>query len=154
MKASDKPTDYLNTEKGKLKCEICGASSFKSKEDAIEHIKNDHSATVVEEDFSGSESDADIKEEESSETEGSSGVDSSDLDSSEGENEDLDNEDADVLKQMIQKHFDNTRSTVAKFVLGDFENQLKNFVKVFPKDYKKALKKPPVSAAAEELRQK
>lgn len=96
MKASDKPTDYLNTEKGKLKCEICGASSFKSKEDAIEHIKNDHSATVVEEDFSGSESDADIKEDESSETEGSSGVDSSDLDSSEGENEDLDNEDADA----------------------------------------------------------
>ncbi len=32
-----------------------------------------------------------------------------------------------------------TGSTVAKFILEDFENQLKNFVKVFPKDYKKAL---------------
>ena len=43
------------------------------------------------------------------------------------------------LQSMIQKHFDHTKSTVAKFVLNDFENQLKNFVKVFPKDYKKAL---------------
>ncbi len=51
----------------------------------------------------------------------------------------VDNEDADVLKQMIQKHFNTTGSTVAKFVLGDFENQLKNFVKVFPRDYKKVL---------------
>ena len=51
----------------------------------------------------------------------------------------VDTDDADVLKQMIQKHFDTTGSTVAKFVLDDFENQLKNFVKVFPKDYKKAL---------------
>jgi glutamate synthase (NADPH) large chain len=48
-------------------------------------------------------------------------------------------DDALLLQQMIQKHFDNTKSTVAKFVLNDFENQLKNFVKVFPKDYKKAL---------------
>jgi glutamate synthase domain-containing protein 3 len=31
-----------------------------------------------------------------------------------------------------------TGSTVARFVLDDFENQLKNFVKVFPTDYKKA----------------
>ena len=40
---------------------------------------------------------------------------------------------------MISKHFQYTESTVAKFVLNDFENQLKNFVKVFPKDYKKVL---------------
>ena len=51
----------------------------------------------------------------------------------------VDSEDALVLKQMIQKQFDNTGSTVAKFVLEDFENQLKNFVKVFPADYKKVL---------------
>jgi glutamate synthase (NADPH) large chain len=48
-------------------------------------------------------------------------------------------EDIDELKTMIQKHYAYTASTVAKFVLDDFENQLKNFVKVFPKDYKKAL---------------
>ena len=40
---------------------------------------------------------------------------------------------------MIQRHYAYTGSTVAKFVLDDFENQLKNFVKVFPKDYKKVL---------------
>ncbi len=43
------------------------------------------------------------------------------------------------LKQMIQQHADFTGSTVARFVLDDFENQLKNFVKVFPKDFKKVL---------------
>jgi glutamate synthase (NADPH/NADH) large chain len=40
---------------------------------------------------------------------------------------------------MIENHFKNTKSTVAKFILDDFENQLKNFVKVFPRDYKKVL---------------
>jgi glutamate synthase (NADPH/NADH) large chain len=49
------------------------------------------------------------------------------------------NEDMIELKQMIQKHFEFTGSAVAKFVLDDFENQVKNFVKVFPKDYKKVL---------------
>lgn len=48
-------------------------------------------------------------------------------------------EDAVLLKQMIQKHLQYTGSAVAKFVLGDFENQLQHFVKVFPKDYKKVL---------------
>ena len=48
-------------------------------------------------------------------------------------------EDAAELKQMIQKHFEHTGSTVAKFILGDFENQLRHFVKVFPTDYKKTL---------------
>jgi glutamate synthase (NADPH/NADH) large chain len=48
-------------------------------------------------------------------------------------------EDVAELKDMIQRHYAYTDSRVAKFVLEDFENQLKNFVKVFPKDYKKAL---------------
>jgi glutamate synthase (NADPH/NADH) large chain len=48
-------------------------------------------------------------------------------------------EDAAILKDMIENHFAYTGSSVAKFVLDDFENQLKNFVKVFPKDYKKIL---------------
>jgi glutamate synthase (NADPH/NADH) large chain len=45
---------------------------------------------------------------------------------------------------MISRHFDYTGSTVAKFVLDDFENQKKNFIKVFPKDYKKALEQQKV----------
>jgi glutamate synthase (NADPH/NADH) large chain len=51
----------------------------------------------------------------------------------------VNNGDVDELKAMIENHFKNTKSTVAKFILDDFENQLKNFVKVFPKDYKKVL---------------
>jgi glutamate synthase (NADPH/NADH) large chain len=58
-------------------------------------------------------------------------------------------EDIDELKTMIQKHYAYTASTVAKFVLDDFENQLKNFIKVFPRDYKKVLqsKKEKVKSA-------
>ena len=55
-------------------------------------------------------------------------------------------EDTDELKSLISKHFDYTGSTVAKFVLDDFENQLKNFVKVFPKDYKKVLQSKAANA--------
>jgi len=50
-------------------------------------------------------------------------------------------EDADIdeIKKMIMDHYRFTGSTVAKFILDDFDNQLKNFIKVFPKDYKKVL---------------
>ncbi|MDQ6815371.1 MAG: glutamate synthase large subunit [Bacteroidota bacterium] len=48
-------------------------------------------------------------------------------------------EDVFELKDMIKYHLKYTNSSVARFVLDDFENQLKNFIKVFPKDYKKAL---------------
>jgi glutamate synthase (NADPH/NADH) large chain len=51
----------------------------------------------------------------------------------------LDEEDIKWLQSMISKHYQYTGSTVAKFLLDDIENQLKNFVKVFPKDYKRAL---------------
>jgi glutamate synthase (NADPH/NADH) large chain len=53
-----------------------------------------------------------------------------------------------LLKDLIQKHFNTTGSSVAKFILADFDNQLKQFIKVFPRDYKKVLqtKKESVSA--------
>jgi glutamate synthase (NADPH/NADH) large chain len=51
----------------------------------------------------------------------------------------VDQDDAIVLNDLISKHYAYTASTVAKFVLDDFESQLKNFIKVFPKDYKKVL---------------
>jgi glutamate synthase (NADPH/NADH) large chain len=51
----------------------------------------------------------------------------------------LSHEDAAQLQQMISNHYTLTGSTVAKFVLDDFDNQLHHFVKVFPKDYKAAL---------------
>lgn len=43
------------------------------------------------------------------------------------------------MQELLQKHYAYTGSTVARFVLDDLENQAKNFVKVFPKDYKKVL---------------
>jgi glutamate synthase (NADPH/NADH) large chain len=51
----------------------------------------------------------------------------------------LEQEDVQWLNQMIAKHLEYTGSNVAKFVIDDFENQLKNFIKVFPTDYKKVL---------------
>ncbi len=58
--------------------------------------------------------------------------------------------DIEELKSFITKHYQFTDSTVAKFVLDDFENQLKNFVKVFPKDYKKVLQTKAANAAKSE----
>jgi len=43
------------------------------------------------------------------------------------------------LQDMILRHYNYTGSTVAKFVLDDFVNQLKNFIKVFPRDFKRVL---------------
>jgi glutamate synthase (NADPH/NADH) large chain len=54
--------------------------------------------------------------------------------------------DKNELFTMIQTHYERTGSTVAKFILDDFDNQLKNFIKVFPKDYKKALIQKKVGA--------
>ena len=51
----------------------------------------------------------------------------------------LSTEDVAEMQELLQKHYDFTGSTVARFVLDDLENQAKNFVKVFPKDYKKVL---------------
>ncbi len=51
----------------------------------------------------------------------------------------VEEDDITELHDLIKKHYQYTGSTVAKFVLDDFENQLKNFVKVFPRDYKKVL---------------
>jgi glutamate synthase (NADPH/NADH) large chain len=48
-------------------------------------------------------------------------------------------DDIPVLQNLLQQHFDKTGSSVAKFILADFENQLKQFIKVFPRDYKKVL---------------
>ncbi|MGK2863318.1 MAG: glutamate synthase subunit alpha, partial [Chitinophagaceae bacterium] len=47
--------------------------------------------------------------------------------------------DKNELFTLIQKHLEYTGSTVARFILNDLDNQLKNFVKVFPKDYKRVL---------------
>jgi glutamate synthase (NADPH/NADH) large chain len=51
----------------------------------------------------------------------------------------LEEDDSILLKLLLDEHFKTTGSTVAKFVLGDFENQKQSFVKVYPRDYKKVM---------------
>jgi glutamate synthase (NADPH/NADH) large chain len=51
----------------------------------------------------------------------------------------LDAEDVALLQEMVTNHYEYTKSAVAKFLLDDLENQIRNFVKVFPKDYKKVV---------------
>jgi len=48
-------------------------------------------------------------------------------------------QDREALYDLIQRHYAYTGSTVAKFVLDDFDHQVQQFVKVFPRDYKKVL---------------
>ena len=52
----------------------------------------------------------------------------------------LDAHDVALLQELVSNHYNYTKSTVAKFLLDDLENQVRNFIKVFPRDYKKALK--------------
>ncbi len=49
--------------------------------------------------------------------------------------------DREELFGMLQKYYDYTGSTTANFILKDFDNQIASFIKVFPKEYKKALLK-------------
>lgn len=50
-----------------------------------------------------------------------------------------DEEDIKVLKQLLANHFAYTRSAVAELILKDFEEQLKYFIKVYPKEYKRVV---------------
>jgi glutamate synthase (NADPH/NADH) large chain len=47
--------------------------------------------------------------------------------------------DLSILKQLIEKHFQYTDSEVANNILNDWDNQINNFVKVMPTDYKRVL---------------
>jgi glutamate synthase (NADPH) large chain len=53
----------------------------------------------------------------------------------------LDAADEDRLLHMLQRHHDLTQSSLAHFIATDFENQIVNFVKVYPKDYKSVMAK-------------
>jgi glutamate synthase (NADPH/NADH) large chain len=57
--------------------------------------------------------------------------------------------DAMELRAMIEEHVAYTGSTVGGFILADFDAQIKNFVKVFPKDYKAVLASANVVAISE-----
>ena len=51
----------------------------------------------------------------------------------------LDEEDLGILKELLSGHAQATGSSVASYLLSDLENQKSNFIKVFPRDYKKVL---------------
>jgi glutamate synthase (NADPH/NADH) large chain len=51
----------------------------------------------------------------------------------------MDDEDIQKLSLLLEKHTIATNSTVGKFILSDIENQRSNFIKVYPKDYKKVM---------------
>jgi len=51
----------------------------------------------------------------------------------------LDDDDVDWLRGMLVAHVDATDSAVGQRVLADWEGELKHFVKVMPRDYKRVL---------------
>jgi glutamate synthase (NADPH/NADH) large chain len=51
----------------------------------------------------------------------------------------LDSDDVDWLRDTIQAHVDATDSAPGRRILTDWENELKNFTKVMPRDFKKVL---------------
>jgi glutamate synthase (NADPH) large chain len=53
--------------------------------------------------------------------------------------EELDDEDHTFLQERIQRHLDETGSSVAERLLGDWDTSLGSFRKVMPKDYKRVL---------------
>jgi glutamate synthase domain-containing protein 2/glutamate synthase domain-containing protein 1/glutamate synthase domain-containing protein 3 len=51
----------------------------------------------------------------------------------------LDENDAETIRSLVERHLALTASTVAERVLGEWESQLARFVKIMPRDYKRAL---------------
>ena len=51
----------------------------------------------------------------------------------------LDESDESLLKRLLSNHYKFTSSIVSKAILDDWKNQLKNFVKVFPDEYRRVL---------------
>lgn len=51
----------------------------------------------------------------------------------------LDAEQSKELRELIQEHFDQTGSVVAKNILDNFESELRNFTRVLPRDYARVL---------------
>ena len=51
----------------------------------------------------------------------------------------IDDEDIELVKSMLMKHVEYTKSTVAKKILDDWPNYQSQFIKVMPRDYKRVL---------------
>lgn len=53
--------------------------------------------------------------------------------------ENLTEKDVELIMDLIKEHFEITGSHLAEYLLSDFENNLKHFVKVYPREYKKVM---------------
>ncbi|MPS71953.1 MAG: glutamate synthase large subunit [Chryseobacterium sp.] len=53
--------------------------------------------------------------------------------------ENLTEKDTELVLDLIKEHFEITGSYLAEYLLSDFENNLKHFVKVYPREYKKVI---------------
>lgn len=53
--------------------------------------------------------------------------------------ENLTAKDVELVMDLIKEHFEMTKSLLAEYLLSDFENNLKHFVKVYPREYKKVM---------------
>ena len=53
--------------------------------------------------------------------------------------DEMDAEDVEFLQSMITAHIDATDSAVGQRILNDWDNELKKFVKVMPRDFKRVL---------------
>ena len=51
----------------------------------------------------------------------------------------VDEADMETIAGLLKEHLLATESSVAKFILSDLDNQVSNFIKVYPRDYKKVM---------------
>ena len=51
----------------------------------------------------------------------------------------LDAKDEETVRKLVEKHFEYTASPRARFILDQWQQLVKKFVKVFPHDYKRVL---------------
>lgn len=63
----------------------------------------------------------------------------------------IDAEDKELLKSLVQNHFNYTKSDVAEKIVNDFDTALTKFVKVMPSDYKAVLLKRKQEQKKEEV---
>jgi glutamate synthase domain-containing protein 2/glutamate synthase domain-containing protein 3 len=69
--------------------------------------------------------------------------------------EQLEDEDKSEVKRLLENHANLTGSPIAKGILGEWENEVRWFIKVMPTDYKNALaKKAEIEEAARRLSQR
>ena len=55
--------------------------------------------------------------------------------------ESIKDQDEDIISEMLENHFSNTNSKIAKMILSKWSREKNNFIKVMPKEYKIALER-------------